>query len=141
MQIFIGNLPRNYSAFELRRLVERELMPQGIQETAKHFFSKKERLKRSEYKIFDKLTNMGIVRHGVAVIEPDALAARAIERLNKVNYQSNMLVVREYVTRTNSNDRRALNWRQKPWDDSERRSKDRRQPTIEAIQDPNSKSN
>ena len=139
MQIFIGNLPRNYSAFELRRLVERELIPHGIQQTTKHFLFKKERLKRSEYKIFDKLTDMGIVRHGVALIEPDNLALRAVERLNKVEYQNNKLVVREFTTRTNSNDRRALNWRQKPWDESERRHRERRQPTVEAQQDPNKK--
>lgn len=131
MQLFIGNLPRNINAFELRRLVERVLLPQGLQETAKHFLLKTERLKRSEYEVFDKLTMFGIVRHGKAVIEPDLMAMRAIERLNDTQFRDNVLIVREFIVRINNNDRRALSWRMKSWDDTERRLRDRRQPTVD----------
>ena len=63
MQLFIGNLPKKMSTFELRRIVERALLPQGIQETAKHYL-KGERVKRVQYEVFDKLTPYGVVRHG-----------------------------------------------------------------------------
>jgi len=131
MQLFIGNLPRNMSAFELRRIVERALMPQGIQETAKHFLLRGERVKRSQYDVFDKLTIYGIVRHGKVTIEPDLMAQRVIERLNGTEHHGSVLKVREFVTRINNNDRRALTWRLKQWDGSERRLRDRRQPTID----------
>jgi hypothetical protein len=131
MQLFIGNLPRNMSAFELRRIVERALLPQGLQETAKHFLLKGERVKRAQYEVFDKLTMFGIVRHGKVNIEPDLLAERVIERLNDTEYHGNALVVREFVTRINNNDRRALSWRLKQWEGGERRLRDRRQPTVD----------
>jgi hypothetical protein len=131
MQLFIGNLPRHLNPFELRRMVERVLLPQGFQETAKHFLMKKERLKRSEYEVFDKLTMFGIVRHGKATIEPDLVAQRAIERLNNTTFRGNVLVVREFIVRINNNDRRSLNWRMRSWAGAERRLRDRRQPTVD----------
>ena len=88
MQLFIGNLPRNVNAFELRRMVEHAILPQGFQETAKHFLLKKERLKRADYEVFDKLTLFGIVRHGKANIEPDVLAQRVIERLDNTRFRN-----------------------------------------------------
>ena len=134
MQLFIGNLPKNMSTFELRRIVERAVLPQGLQETAKHYLTG-ERLKRTQYEVFDKLTPLGIVRHGKVTIEPDQLARRVKARLDNTLYRHNILVVREYVTRINNNDRRALTWRLKPWSDAERRLQDRRQPTMEKTQD------
>lgn len=131
MQLFIGNLPRNINTFELRRLVERVMLPHGLQETAKHFLLKSERLRRSEFEVFDKLTMFGIVRHGKVIIEPDLLAQRVIERLNNSRFRDCMLVVREFVVRINNNDRRALTWRMKHWDGVERRLRDRRQPTVD----------
>jgi hypothetical protein len=130
MQLFIGNLPKKMSTFELRRIVERALLPQGIQETAKHYL-KGERVKRVQYEVFDKLTPFGVVRHGKVSIEPDSLAHRVIERLDNTPYRDNKLVVREFVTRINNNDRRALTWRLKSWNNTERRSQDRRQPTVD----------
>ncbi|MGD8592070.1 MAG: hypothetical protein PVF82_04520 [Gammaproteobacteria bacterium] len=130
MQLFIGNLPKKMSTFELRRIVERALLPQGIQETAKHYL-KGERVKRVQYEVFDKLTPYGVVRHGKVSIEPDSLAQRVIERLDDTPYRDTMLVVREYVTRINNNDRRALTWRLKRWNNTERRLQDRRQPTVD----------
>jgi hypothetical protein len=118
------------NTFELRRMVERALLPQGLQETAKHYL-KGERVKRVQYEVFDKLTPFGIVRHGKATIEPDLLAQRVIERLDNTPYRDTMLVVREFITRINNNDRRALTWRLKSWNNTERRLQDRRQPTVD----------
>ena len=87
MQLFIGNLPRNTNVFELRQTVERALMPQGLQETAKHFLLKSERVKRAQYEVFDKLTVFGIVRYGKVTVEPDLLALRVMERLDKATYR------------------------------------------------------
>jgi hypothetical protein len=131
MQLFIGNLPRNINTFELRRIVERALMPQGLQETAKHFLLRSDRVKRAQYEVFDKLTMFGIVRHGKVNIEPDALGERVIERLNNTQFRDSVLQVREFVTRINNNDRRALNWRMKNWGGGERRLRERRQPTVD----------
>ena len=130
MQLFIGNLPRNMNTYELRRVVERALLPQGIQETAKHYL-KGQRVKRSQYEIFDKLTTFGIKRHSKVTIEPDTLAQRVIDRLDNTALRDTTLVVREFVTRINNNDRRALTWRLKSWDNTERRLRERRQPTVE----------
>lgn len=131
MQLFIGNLPRNINSFELRRIVERALLPQGIQQTAKHFLLRRERLKRAQYDVFDKLTPFGIVRHGKVTIEPDLLAQRVLERLDNTQFRDSVLIVREFVTRINNNDRRALTWRLKSWEKTERRLRERRQPTVD----------
>jgi hypothetical protein len=71
------------------------------------------------------------VRHGKVSIEPDALGERVIERLHDTQFRDSVLVVREFVTRINNNDRRALNWRMKNWDGGERRLRERRQPTVD----------
>ena len=131
MYIFIGNLPRAFSEFELRRLVERVLMPRGIKESARQVLFQSDRVKRLEFTVFDKISDAGIVRHGQVLIEPDSMGKRVLQRLDNFDCRGQMLSVREFTIRAYHNDRRDLAWRKKQWHGAERRLSERRQPTIE----------
>lgn len=53
-------------------------------------------------------------------------ARRLIKRLNGVSYFGQTVKVREFIHRSYCNERRALNWRDKPWHGAERRCRERR---------------
>jgi len=131
MYIFVGNLPRTFSEFELRRMVERMLSPKGFKESARQVLFKSDQVKRSEFCVFDKISDTGIVRHGQVLIEPEAMAKRLLQRLDKTDCRGHQLCVREFTIRAYHNDRRGLDWRKKDWSGMERRLIERRQPTIE----------
>lgn len=131
MHVFVGNLPRTFSEFELRRMVERALIPRGIKQSVTQVFLKSEQIQRTEFSVFDKISDAGIVRHGQVIIEPENMGRRLVERLDKFNFMGNLLYVREFTIRAYHNDRRDLHWRKKTWQGMERRLAERRQPTIE----------
>ena len=65
-------------------------------------------------------------RYGLVEVESEKLGFQLIARFNGKELKGTRVVVREYIRRNYSNDRRALNWRQIEWDDMERRLDDRR---------------
>ncbi len=58
--------------------------------------------------------------------ESDKQARHLIRRLAGKEYHGRCLVAREFVARSNGNDRRAPGWRLRPWRGVERRVSDRR---------------
>ena len=66
------------------------------------------------------------IRFGLVSIPSERNALKAIRRLNGKRLAGAVVTVREYVHRAYSNDRRAVNWRNRPWHSVERRRHDRR---------------
>lgn len=107
MDLFIGNLPEHFDGYELRKLFR------GYESGAK-------------FSVVDKKSYGRRVRYGLAAIEPINEAWRAIEALNQQEVQGQPIVVREFIHRSYGNERRALNWRERPWNGPERRQTERR---------------
>ena len=108
MEIFIGNLPLDTSAIDLRKLLGNS----GI---------------KPRYRIFRKTLRDGTVKcYGQAAIEPDQVALELIERLNNTELRGHILNVRIYRERQHTNDRRARLWHGVPWNGLDRRKQDRR---------------
>jgi len=110
MDVFIGNLPSSISFNEIRNL-------HG----------------NWNYDVPVKRVD-GQDRHGrefhyfLAQFSPkeEAEADRLIREMEGVSCYGRVLEVREFIHRTYSNERRALNWREKPWHKTERRISERR---------------
>ena len=109
MELFIGNLEMAVSEHDLRLL----------------------------FKGYDKRTTFKIIRmegedgvadlvYGIVSIDSDRLAKKAIKKLNYKKIHGHMVVIREFHHRASQNDKRALNWRMKGWENEERRSRERR---------------
>lgn len=108
MEVFIGNLADNVSVTDLTAFFKA--------------FANKARIR-----IVDKRQEDGSrVRYGVASFDTEKLALKAIKKLNQRELRGRAVVLREYIHRSYSNERRALNWRDKPWSGPERRKVERR---------------
>lgn len=108
MEIHIGNLPPQATVSDLNNLFGLPANP-------------------SQCRVFKKQGRDGRVFHyGLAIIRPDAAAQRLIERYRNASLSGKRLEVREFQARRIGNERRALNWRIKPWNGSERRKVERR---------------
>lgn len=109
MDIYIGNLPNTIDSDELNKVFRYVLLPNNFKELMRRFVNRNEKLLHSEIKSIGQQNGSAAVRYAHAVIEPDGLARRAIERLDHLTYQGSSLRVREYVQRSESNERRKLN--------------------------------
>jgi RNA recognition motif-containing protein len=85
-------------------------------------FAKKARIRMVD----QKLENGKRAYYAIAAFDSDKLAQKAIKKLNGVPLNGQRVLLREFVHRSYSNERRALNWRDKPWDGPERRKSERR---------------
>ena len=108
MEVFIGNLAPNATLTDLIGFFK------GFSNKAK-------------IRIVEKRQEDGSkVRFGIADFESDKLALKAIKKLNQTSLRGDLVVLREYLHRYYGNERRAVNWRDKPWDGVERRQLERR---------------
>jgi len=108
MELYVGILPDHIDDFDLRK-----------------FFN-----------IIGKSASFRIVTHdhgegvtsnyGLVRVDSEKLGFRLIAKFNGKVLKDTKVVVREFVRRNYSNDRRALNWREKEWNDYDRRTDDRR---------------
>jgi len=108
MNVYIGNIPDDVVDYDLRRLFKPVVGAAG------------------SFKVVEKRLNDGIYRYGFADIEPQKLALEAIGKFNGTEFRGRRLIVREFLHRSYSNERRAIDWRQKPWHKDERRDSERR---------------
>lgn len=84
--------------------------------------------KKAHVRIVDHpLENGGHARYALADFDADKLALKAIKKLDGATLHGNTVVMREFIHRSYYNERRAVNWRDKPWDGPERRKLERRQ--------------
>jgi hypothetical protein len=73
-----------------------------------------------------RLEDGGHTHFAVADFDSDKLALKAIKKLNGALLHGDKVMLREFIHRSYSNERRAVNWRDKPWDGQERRCDERR---------------
>lgn len=129
MEIFIGNLPPKASAFELRRLFNPVVENNG----RRFLFWRLNSLEYMNFRIVEQRTGKGLVRYGVAQVEPDWMAEVCLSELNHSFLMGQPLLLREYHRRSYMNERRAVDWRTRPWDGKERRQHHRREYLLHDI--------
>jgi RNA recognition motif-containing protein len=117
MDLFIGNLAPTTNLGELIAFFK------GFNKMARF---------RSEQK---KQEDGTVVRYVVASFENDKYALKMLEKFHGEVFRGRELVIREYLHRSYTNERRAVNWRDKPWRAGERRRDDRRYREVVAPQD------
>lgn len=110
MDVFIGNITVNTSQTEILSLLKG--------------FAKKARVRM----VNQTLESGERAYYAIAEFDSERLARKAIKKLNGTLLHGQQVVLREYVHRSYSNERRAVNWRDRPWDGPERRRSDRRDP-------------
>ena len=107
MDIYVGNLSANTTERELQK-----------------FF--KGYGKQITIKINKFICKDGTLYFAIVDIESDKIAQKAIRKLHCQKIHGKPVVVREYQYRAGNNDRRAMNWRNHPWTQLERRALERR---------------
>ena len=108
MDVFIGNLAEKTTLNDLMK-----------------FF--KGFAKKARFRMVDKKLEDGSRAYfAIAEFESEKLALKAIKKFNGGFLRGQYLVLREFVHRSYTNERRALNWRDKPWTGVERRKTERR---------------
>lgn len=108
MEIHIGNLPPQATVADLNNLFGFPANP-------------------AQCRVFKKQGRDGHLFHyGLAVIRPEAAGQRLLARYRNATLDGARLSVREFVPRRMGNERRALDWRTKPWHSAERRQLERR---------------
>jgi len=126
MRVFIGNLPADFSSTELRKLACRILMSGNTVGFFGGILKKSSIIKRSAFEIINSEQGYNETPFAVIFIEPDKLGHKLIQRLDRYFIRETVLVAREFHVRAYINDRRAVNWRGRSWDNDERRLNDRR---------------
>jgi hypothetical protein len=110
VDIFIGNLPASATLHDIRSVCR------------KWDFGADFERKRGIYQIGKPF------QYFVAHFGPgqEKEAERLVRQLKGASLHGRTIEVREYYKRSYSHERRALGWRDRPWDGVERRSQDRR---------------
>ncbi|MCF6217519.1 MAG: hypothetical protein L3J62_03490 [Gammaproteobacteria bacterium] len=121
MQIFIGNIPKTRSSYELHQFIK-EIFKKR-RSAFKFWMRSPDYL---SFNVIDKTVDGDIYRYAIAHIEPSAIASESIELLDQQFFGGNPLDVREYRSRSYMNERRAIDWREQSWSGAERRSDERR---------------
>lgn len=110
MNLFIGNLPS--------RTTERDLCA---------LLQLSQREAQGRMRIFKKSDRAGrMLRFGIVHVDSDNDLRKLIDRNRNAELQGQRLSVREFVPRAAGNERRAIDWRSKPWPHAERRIAERR---------------
>ena len=73
-----------------------------------------------------KLDDGSTLYFAVADFDNEKYAQKFFDKFDGVEFHGNELAIREYYHRSYNNERRAVNWREKPWRAGERRQDDRR---------------
>jgi len=122
MELFIGNISSDITSQELRRFVNEVLDDRkvGLQ------FWKKRQPNSMSFKIIEKQVDGACYHYAIAAIEPLASARECCELLDNQLFNGEPLRVREYHSRSYMNERRTINWRERPWVGVERRQGERR---------------
>ena len=106
MEIFIGNLPDQFNKNDLNNIVRFVLLPNSFSELMRRFLSRKNRLSDTRFELIDNSSGQFSVRYAHAVIHPDSMARRVIQRLDHLTFKGASLRAREYKSRNHCNDRR-----------------------------------
>lgn len=112
MEVFIGNIAPNTTLNDVVSFLKG--------------FAKKARIRM----VNQRLEDGSHAFYAVADFDADKLALKAIKKLNGSTLHGDTVVMREFVHRSYSNERRAVNWRDRPWNGPERRRDERRKKAI-----------
>ncbi len=127
MEIFIGNLPGDINALDLKVLLNNTLRNNVFNKVYDKLISKGLLDKaNSSFRICEKESQGHVSHYGYIDIRSKKIAHVAIEMLDQVNFNGCDIVVREYRHRTYINERRNMKWRENPWCSEERRLIERR---------------
>ncbi|MGA7801611.1 MAG: RNA-binding protein [Gammaproteobacteria bacterium] len=109
MLIFVGDLPKGATEQDLWQLGR---VADGA----------------GRVRIFKKPGSDGhMLRYGLLQVESDTAARRVMDRLRLARLEGGSLRVRPFVDRhASANERRAIDWRARPWTGPERRQGERR---------------
>lgn len=108
MEVFIGNISPNTTLNDVVNFLKG--------------FAKKARVRVVDHPLEDG----GHSRYAIADFDAEKMALKAIKKLNGTLLHGQTVVMREFFHRSYNNERRAVNWRDKPWDGPERRKDERR---------------
>jgi hypothetical protein len=108
MNLFIGN----FSSKERLAVLAKYLRRYGYHQNTRY---KRARLKTGQKRYY-----------AVVSVQSERLAKKLTKKLSGIKDFESPLVIREYKQRSYSNERRALNWRDKEWSGVERRTDERR---------------
>ena len=112
MTLFFGNLPMSASVPALIRLLH---LPESAG--------------RSRLRIIKKRAVDGaMIRYALYQTASESEARKLMARSGRVALDGQPIFIREFSRRVANNDRRAPDWRERPWPHAERRVSDRRQP-------------
>ncbi|WP_455209505.1 hypothetical protein [Kaarinaea lacus] len=106
MDIYIGNLPEQLKPAELKKVVNYVLFPHNFRDLVKRIVHKKDYISHSEFDVINKKSGNHSIRYARAVIQPDYVARRVLQRLDHLTLQGSSLRAREYITRSPVNERR-----------------------------------
>lgn len=110
MNLFIGNLPSGATEGDLRAMLRLPL------NDAAH-----------RLRIFKKADRLGhTLRFGLVHVDSAADLRKMLQRHRDARLKGQPLQVREFQPRAAGNERRALDWRSRPWPHAERRMAERR---------------
>jgi len=127
LEIFVGNLPSDIDASDLRALFKNTLRKNVFDKVYEKLISKGNLDKtNTSFRVFQKEWRGGVLNYGHIEFRSKKIASVAIDMLDNVNFKGSDLVVREYRHRAYVNDRRDVEWRESPWRDEERRLIERR---------------
>jgi len=107
MDIYIGNLPAQVKPADLKKIVTYVLIPHTFRDFVKRVVKNKDRISHSQIDVIDAKSGERSVRYARAVIQPDYVARRVMQRLDHLTYQGSSLRAREFVTRSSANERRS----------------------------------
>lgn len=130
MEVFVGNPPPGLDEAELEELIADAL----LKSQSRLLFWKRVNDPDVVVSHYEKVVGKSIRRYFVVQIEPNSLAPLAIHRLNGENLHGHKLIVREFHSRGYMQERRALNWRDKPWHKKERRISERRVVIVKDVE-------
>lgn len=106
MDIYIGNLPDQLNSSQLNKIVKYALLPTSLGEFMERWIKGNGRVQHSDVEVIDDRFGNGAIRYAHAVITPDPVARRVVQRLDHLTLEGNSLLAREYVVRNAGNDRR-----------------------------------
>ena len=82
--------------------------------------------KKARFEIIKLKRESGTLYYGMVNIVSERLARKALKKLNAARLNGHPVAVREFEYRSGGNERRSLNWRDLPWERTERRLNERR---------------
>ncbi|MFN2309661.1 MAG: RNA recognition motif domain-containing protein [Gammaproteobacteria bacterium] len=110
MNLFIGNLPSGATEADLCALLHLNADDAG-----------------RRLRIFKKPDRAGhMLRFGLVHVDSETDLHKLLQRHRDAWLSGQRLQLREFVRRTAGNERRAVNWRARPWSQAEQRAAERR---------------